>query len=233
MEIIMSFSALGILRPIVNHSWRPAASTAATLMLALLVAGCAQQQDPGFYTGHHDSTMADAELQAQGRSGARAASQIQLGFGETGENKNGQAQQPETALPTTLARPLSEARTFLGTVPCAGPGGGCSANRVTLTFAPSGEWRARTVILGATTAANDIIEQGCWSVSGLQPLRVLLQLKNENTKANLTFVNDNVLRVNTINELEPTLDYHLTRQADVDPIDELGVQTTLQCNTQS
>jgi hypothetical protein len=233
MEIIMSSSALGILRPLVKNSWRPAASTAATLMLALLVAGCAQQREPGFYTGHHDSTLADAELQAQGRTGARAAPQIQLGFGETGEAENGQAQQAGATLPTTLARPLSEARTFLGTVPCAGPAGGCSANRVTLTFAPSGEWRGRTVILGASSPTNDIIEQGCWSVSGLQPLRVLLQLKNENTKANLTFVNDNVLRVNTINEIEPTLDYHLTRQADVDPIDELGTQTTLQCNKQS
>ncbi len=81
----------------------------------------------------------------------------------------------------------------------------------------------------ADTKSNSIVQQGCWSVIGAQPLRILLQLKNDVTKANLTFVNDNMLRINMINDTKPTLDYHLTRQQDIDPIDELAAPAALTC----
>src|SRR5690606_1048712 len=91
------------------------------------------------------------------------------------------------------ARPLAEPKTFLGTVPCLSGDSGCSAQRVTLTLAPSGEWRARTVLLD-NPDAQPLVQQGCWDVIGTQPLRIMLQQKSQASMANLTFVNDNVLR---------------------------------------
>jgi hypothetical protein len=199
-------------------------------LLALVMAGCAQQKPAGYYDTPHDSTESDALNQAQGRTSARAPSQIQLDFGNTQETRKPQATQDQaTETATIKARALTEAKTFLGTVPCLVPNSSCSATRVTLTLAPGGEWRSRTVMLDNTDAKNNTAEQGCWSVIGTKPLRILLQLKNETVKANLTFVNDNVLRVNTFNEIQPALDYHLTRQQDLDPIDELASQPALQC----
>lgn len=211
----------------------PFIKTAGTLVMTILVAGCAQQQTAGYYDTPHDSTYADAQNQAQGRSVARAPSQIQLGFGQTEGKKPAAEQAQAPQAPSGQARPLSEPKTFLGTLPCLSADKGCSATRLTLTLAPGGQWRARTVLLNAPDSKNNIIEQGCWDISGTQPLRILLQLKNENTKANLTFVNDNVLRVNMINNQQPTLDYHLTRQADVDAIDELAGQPAMVCHNPS
>jgi hypothetical protein len=57
----------------------------------------------------------------------------------------------------------------------------------------------------------------------------VLQLKNRNTKANLTFVTDNLLRINSIDSITPNLDYRLTRQADVDAISELNKEPAMQC----
>lgn len=193
------------------------------------MAGCAQQQAAGYYDTPRDSTASDAQYQAQGRSSAHAPSQIQLGFGANQEKIKPQtAQDQATENATIKARALTEAKTFLGTVPCLA-GNACSASRVTLTLAPGGQWRSRTVMLDNPGAKNNIAEQGCWSVIGTQPLRILLQTKSEAVKANLTFVNDNVLRINAINEIQPTLEYRLTRQQDIDPIDELASQPALQC----
>lgn len=200
-------------------------------VLAMVLAGCAQQKTSGYYDTPHDNTMTDAQMQAQGRGVARAPSQIQLDFGNEQEKaKQQQAQQQATEGTAIKARPLAEAKTFLGTVPCLVDASACSASRVTLTLAPAGQWRARTVLLDYPDAKNNIVQQGCWNVIGTQPLRIVLQMSNEATKANLTFVNDNVLRINMINDVRPTLDYHLTRQQDIDPIDEISNQTPLQCD---
>lgn len=201
-------------------------------VLAMVLAGCAQQKTSGYYDTPHDNTMTDAQMQAQGRDVARAPSQIQLGFGNENEKANKQ-QSPQQAAESTAvkARALAEPKTFLGTVPClANAGPACSASRVTLTLAPAGQWRARTVLLDHPDAKNNIVQQGCWNVVGTQPLRIVLQMANEATKANLSFVNDNVLRINMINDIKPTLDYHLTRQQDIDPIDEISSQAPLQCD---
>ncbi|NYT62711.1 hypothetical protein H0A66_10340 [Alcaligenaceae bacterium] len=199
-------------------------------MFALALAGCAQQKTAGYYNTPHDNTESDAQHQAQGRNVARAPSQIQLGFGNEQHNKQAQgapAQAPEEQ--AVRARALSEPKTFLGTVPCLINSNACSATRVTLTMAPGGQWRSRTVALDGPDTKNHLVQQGCWEVIGTQPLRILLQMKNDVIKANLTFVNDNVLRINMINEIKPTLEYHLTRQQDIDPIDELSGQPALQC----
>lgn len=199
-------------------------------VLAVVLSGCAQQKASGYYDTPHDNTMSDAQLQAQGRDGARAPSQIQLGFGN--ERENAKKQDPEqqaAASNAVAARPLTEAKTFLGTVPCLANASGCSASRLTLTLAPEGQWRARTVLLDQPEAQNNIVQQGCWSVVGTQPLRIVLQTDSDAAKANLAFVNDNVLRINMINDIKPMLDYHLTRQQDIDPINEISSQTPLQC----
>src|SRR3546814_10474944 len=66
-----------------------------------------------------DLTEADAQNQAQGRSGARAPSQIQLGFGADQKVDKPQTQQEAASERAVLkARPLAEAKTFLGTIPC-------------------------------------------------------------------------------------------------------------------
>lgn len=200
-------------------------------ILALLLAGCAQQQTPGYYSTAHDSTEADAQAHAQGRAAARAPSQVQLGFGgdRSTQQSPTESAQPEQAT-TIKARALSEPKTFLGTVPCLTGQSGCSATRVTLTLAPGGEWRSRTVFLDKPTAEHNITQLGCWDIVGTSPLRIILQNQNESSVANLTFVNDNVLRINMINDIRPALDYHLTRQADLDGIDEITAKTPLSCN---
>ena len=197
--------------------------------LAVFLAGCAQQRAPHYYDTPRESTETDAQHQAQGRSGARAPAQIQLGFGANQQEKARGAAAAESAGTATVARPLAEPKTYLGTLPCLTGGAACSATRITLTLAPSGEWRARTTYLDRPDAKNNRLEQGCWNVIGTQPLRIVLQTQGEASKANLTFVNDNVLRVNMIDGIEPTLEYRLTRQPDIDGITELAKPAALHC----
>ncbi|GAB2885880.1 copper resistance protein NlpE N-terminal domain-containing protein [Paralcaligenes sp. KSB-10] len=213
-----------------SRKLRPILYALSITVSAVMLAGCAQQRAAGFYDQPRDNTQHDAEAQAQGRAYTRAPSQIQLGFGNTQKpNQGGEASpQAESAVPAST-RPLTEAKTFLGTIPCLADSNACSATRITLTLAPSGEWRARTAFLGGATANKKIVQQGCWEVVGTTPLRIVLQLKNRNTKANLTFVTDNLLRINSIDSITPNLDYRLTRQADVDAISELNKEPAMQC----
>src|SRR3546814_13423067 len=114
------------------------------LVLALLLAGCAQQSMPNYYSTSHDSTEADAQNQAQGRSGARAPSHIQLGFGADQKVDKPQTHQEDASDRAVLkARLLPAAQTFLGHIPCLTGGTTCSAQRLTLTLTPTGEWRSR------------------------------------------------------------------------------------------
>lgn len=198
-------------------------------MLAILASGCAQQQTAGYYSTPQESTETDALNQAQGGHGTRAPSQIQLGFGNTAQKPAATPAEAAQASAIIQARPLKEAKTFLGTVPCLAQDAACQASRLTLTLAPDHQWRARTVLLGASGTNQAIAQQGCWRVVGTQPLRIVLQMAGDATKANLSFVNDNVLRVNLLNEIAPTLDYHLTRQADIDPIDDAPGLHNLDC----
>jgi hypothetical protein len=201
--------------------------------LALLaVAGCAQQATQPSPDAYRDSTQSDARHQAQGRGSAQAAPQLVMGFGENAK----QARQPsseasaETAASAARARPLTEPRTFLGTIPCITTNQACAPSRITLTLAPAGQWRARTVSVdGARAGASPTTQQGCWIVVGTQPLRIALQTTDENSLAMLAFVNDNVLRIVRYQDVTPTLDYSLTRQADIDPIDEIQSQPPLNC----
>ncbi|MFA5520574.1 MAG: hypothetical protein WCY98_02880 [Castellaniella sp.] len=212
-----------------------------SLMLAAgLLGGCASERAPGYYDPPRESTLTDAQQQAVGRRSARAPSQLQLGFGET-EAEKARAER-EAAREATLdaqapagqrheVRELLEARSFLGTVPCVTPNVDCPASRIMLTLAPGGEWRARTTLLGGASVPREpIVQRGCWEVSGEDPLRIVLRTEDGQTRAGFVFVNDHLLRVTRYNDIRPTLDYHLTRQADLDPIDEMAGLPPLQCH---
>ena len=200
------------------------------LALLALVAGCAQpQQSSVHYDSSRENTHLDAETHALGRS-PRVESQLQLGFGNTGSEQARAAQEaPAEGTAAQLPRPLAEARSFLGTVPCP-PGMDCEASRFVVTLAPSGEWRARTTLLVGNQPSHTLVEQGCWQVIGNDPLRIALMHANQDTaKADLTFLNNNMLRVHTLNGVQPMLEHRLTRQADLDPIDELKSRPALSC----
>jgi hypothetical protein len=201
-------------------------------LAAVLLAGCASQRPAGYYDNARDNTQRDAMALAQGPglTQPQTPSQVHLGFGpnqkkpETAEAAREQAAQPD------FVRPLAEPKTFLGTIPCLVNGNACSANRVTLTLAPSGQWRSRTMVLDGPDARRSTAQQGCWQVIGSTPLRILLQLDKGGTKASLTFVNDNLLRIDSIDNIRPNLEYRLTRQADIDGIDELNKAPRPSCN---
>jgi len=210
------------------------ARTPAILLALAIVAGCAQpQQSSALYDTTRENTQIDAESHAMGRS-PRAASQIQLGFGNAGPAEaqvpaSQEARQAGDDSAAALPRPLAEARSFLGTVPCPS-GMACDASRFLVTLAPSGEWRARTTTLVNNQPRHTLTEQGCWNVIGDNPLRIALVHANQDTaKADLTFMNSNTLRVHTLNGVQPMLEHRLTRQADIDPIDELKSRPTLNC----
>lgn len=213
----------------------PLRRMAPALLVLLAMAGCAQTGAPAVESARQNSTLEDAQRQAQGRNAARAPSQVQLGFGqkaadarltaapaaETAPADNATAAEPAQA----PLRELSEPKTFLGTVPC--PGNTCQAARISLTLAPSGHWRARTSVLAPSQSQS--AEQGCWEAVGMQPTRIVLLLGDRTVRATLGFVNDNVLRVHDIHGAKPALEYRLTRQQDIDPIDELKGQRLPAC----
>src|SRR5690606_16797365 len=207
------------------------ASLLGALTLAAIAAGCAQpQQSAALYDSSRENTRLDAENQALGRT-PQAQPQIKLGFGSTGEPPLNaeQAAQQEAEAAQAMPRPLAEARSFLGTVPCP-TGMACEASRFMVTLAPSGEWRSRTTLLVGNQPSQSLTEQGCWNIIGNEPLRIALVHQNRDTaKADLTFVNDNMLRVHAINGVQPMLEHRLTRQADLDPIDELKDRPALNC----
>lgn len=208
------------------------------LAMALLAA-CASDYDTSRYHTSRENTQADAHRQAQGKRGALAPSQLQFGFGESERKRADQAepaadsQAQGEALPTEESgavppKPLRQPQTFLGTMPCLTADRDCPASRVTLTFAPEGEWRARSVMLGHSSQ-QPLVQQGCWEVVHREPLRVILRTVNDNSRAAFDFINDGLLRLHRFNDVSPRLDYHLTRQPDLDPIDELANEPALNC----
>lgn len=204
-------------------------------MLAMLavLAACAQPQESALrYDTTRENTQRDAQNQAIG-DGPRAPSQIQLGFGDTSPvdatPQSGNAAETQTPSPSAIPRPLAEARSFLGTVPCPA-GMACDAARFVVTLAPSGEWRSRTLLLVGDQSGQTLLDQGCWDAIGTEPLRIALLQPNRSTAmADLSFVNGNTLRVSMLNGTQPMLEHRLTRQADLDPIDELKDRPTLTC----
>src|SRR5690554_252213 len=74
--------------------FRTTAGISLVIGMAFL-AGCAQQKTAGYYDTPHESTLADAQKQAQGQRGSRAPSQLQFGFGETETSRTAQQAQAQ------------------------------------------------------------------------------------------------------------------------------------------
>jgi hypothetical protein len=125
---------------------------------------------------------------------------------------------------------LPQAETFVGTVPCMSQSDQCDAQRITLTLGPNGRWRSRsTYLANQGQAPAPQAEQGCWNVVGDRPAHLLLLDPQGNPHAELVASANNVLSIKTILGRAPTLNYTLTRQPDLDSIDELSKQPLPNC----
>ena len=229
----------------------------AALSLTVLLGGCAQmqqqRQQPGYYKPPPASSTTDAIAQAEAPYGTqtmRAPNQIQIGL------KGGDAapsQMPASGAATLKAIPTGatsgavtgaaagasdglqasifpEPLTFAGTLPCFHPEMKCSAQRITLTLAPNGRWRARAAYLEqANQSGTALADQGCWRVIPQAVPRIVLLNLSGNVRAELALTATNVLRLVSMNGESPNLVYTLTRQPDLDPIDELNKATPPTC----
>jgi len=218
--------------------------------LPVLIAGCAQMQQPGYYNPPAASSTTDAIEQAESSYGSqtlRAPSQIQIGFkgqggdaapvkgtsvsanqtgltGQAGQSVTGAASGAAASANDSLQSTLfPEPLTFAGTLPCFHPEMKCSAQRISITLAPNGRWRARATYLEQTTQSGAALtDQGCWRVIPQAVPRIVLLNPAGNVRAELAHTSSNVLRLVSINGDSPNLTYTLTRQPDLDPINELN-----------
>ena len=244
------------------------------LALAILapLAGCAQQQSPGYYDLPPASTVTDAQSMGTGaayRPVVRAPAQLQIDLkaptptdqqkaaqdraraqqagrvAESGDAvavaaapSGSQAGASPNAAPASVtpvnpanSRLVPKAQTYVGTLPCFAAGMNCEAQRITLTLAPNGRWRGRSAYLdSAKRSEQPIAEQGCWDATDEKPPRVFLTGADGNARAEFVLAANNVLRLRSANGVTPNLNYTLTRQPDLDPIDELAKQAPPKCS---
>ncbi len=132
--------------------------------------------------------------------------------------------------PSAQAMLMPEPQTFAGTLPCFHREMQCTAQRVTLTLAPNGRWRARSTYLEQNIqSGKPLTSQGCWkTVATRQPVIILLDMKG-NVQAEMVMTSSNVLRLRTVDGQAPNLTYNITRQPDLDPIDELNKSPAPSC----
>ncbi|WP_313067338.1 hypothetical protein [Achromobacter animicus] len=125
---------------------------------------------------------------------------------------------------------VPQPQTYMGTLPCFSPAMQCTAQRVTLTLAPNGRWRGRTAYLDNDPKKGPpVSEQGCWDATEERPPRVILMDGQGNVRVEFVVAANNVLRVRSIGGQTPNLNYNLTRQPDLDPIDELASAAAPKC----
>ncbi len=218
--------------PLSAHAIRRSYRLALVPALLILLGACAQQREAGYYQPAPAGTASDALHRAQGGTEVIAPSQIKLGFGaDTQDKPETQAQDAAAtgapAAPTPAPAPLAATHTYLGTVPCV-DGMQCPATRMTLTLAPDGQWRARSVTLDASQTVT--ARMGCWHITNDAPLRIMLQADGQ-TIGQLAFASNSILRVLSFGGQRPMLDYTLTRQADIDPINELSSRPAQDCRS--
>jgi hypothetical protein len=223
----------------------PALAVCATVLI-----GCAQTSTPGYYNPPKASTTQDAIEYAEGartRQMTQAPSQIQISLRgqQASAQATGMESTPEKLTPagqaalqkadvevTAQSRLIPVPETFQGTLPCFNRDMQCVAQRITLTLAPNGRWRARASYLDATDKASGkpLANQGCWRVVQTLPAGLILLDEKRNVRAELVMVANNVLRVKTIDGQSPNLTYTLNRQPDIDPIAELDSSPAPACN---
>ena len=135
-------------------------------------------------------------------------------------------------VPSVQSQLIPEAQTFTGTVPCFHSEMRCTAQRITLTLAPNGRWRARAAYLERTNADGGTqIEQGCWRAVMMAQPRIVILTSQGNVRADLSIISaGNALQLGSINGQVPNLVYTLSRQPDMDPIDELNGRPAPSCS---
>lgn len=202
-----------------QYALRPL-TIAALMTAAFFTAGCASNNPPS-ESSLRSSTLNDAQEHARGgRDRNHTPSQWAFGFGDKkGANTNGIA--------SGQVRELLETRTFLGTIACPPANDTCEPVRLVTTMSPDGVWRMRAALIGQND--TPAVSQGCWHQIGDNPTRILLQTQNDTVFADLSFMHDQQLRVNVFNYVRPTLETHLSRQPEVDPISELENQIGPEC----
>ena len=132
--------------------------------------------------------------------------------------------------PSAAAQPRAATADLHGYAACFSPAMQCTAQRVTLTLAPNGRWRGRVAYLESDAKQGaPVVEQGCWDATDERPSRVILLDGKGNVRAEFAAAANNVLRVRSIAGQTPNLNYNLTRQPDLDPIDELAKAAAPQC----
>ena len=208
--------------------------------LAVGLTGCAQMQQAGYYNPPPASTTTDAIAQGDGiynNQTLRAPSQIQIGLQQPGtanvvaaaaaDTTSSAAAAPTESLQATL---IPEPQSFAGTLPCFHPEMKCSAQRVTITLAPNGRWRARAAYLEQNSKNSTVqTDQGCWRASAQAVPRVVLLNSQGNVRAELAMTSGDVLRLVSMNGSAANLTYNLSRQPDLDSIDELKGKPAPNC----
>lgn len=207
-------------------------------LLAVGLAGCAQMQQAGYYNPPPASTTTDAIAQGDGiynNQTLRAPSQIQIGLQQpsaantvvAADTTPSAAAAPTESVQATL---IPEPQSFAGTLPCFHPEMKCSAQRVTITLAPNGRWRARATYLEQNSKNSNVqTEQGCWRASAQAVPRVVLLNGQGNVRAELAMTSGDVLRLISMNGSAANLTYNLARQPDLDSIDELKGKPAPNC----
>lgn len=138
---------------------------------------------------------------------------------------------PAPTVGQAASKLVPQPQTYMGTLPCFAAGLNCEAQRITLTLAPNGRWRGRSAYLeDSSHKEKAVAEQGCWDSTDEKPPRVFLTGADGNSRAEFVVSANNVLRLRALAGVSPNLNYTLTRQPDLDPIDELAKQTPPKCN---
>lgn len=187
------------------------------------VAGNPVGANPTAGTPAGDAQTGAADAPVRGQATTASAVQDRPGATATGGATGTAAANP------ALAGFAPQAQTYAGTLPCLAPGMNCSGQRMVLTLAPNGRWRARLAFLDATGApGKPVVEQGCWDATTARPIRVLLTDRQGNTRADFESIN-NALIIRSMDGQTPNLNYSLTRQPDLDAIDELSSSAAPNC----
>ncbi|MDT4830270.1 hypothetical protein FQZ97_637290 [compost metagenome] len=169
--------------------------------------------------------------QQQAAAGAQTTEDGQAVPEDTSGGGSASAAAAPAPAPNAAAHSLvPQPQTYMGTLPCFSPAMQCTAQRVTLTLAPNGRWRGRTAYLEDDPKKGPpVAEQGCWDATDERPPRVILMDGQGNVRVEFLVAANNVLRVRSIGGQTPNLNYNLTRQPDLDPIDELAKANTPKC----
>ena len=145
----------------------------------------------------------------------------------TADTASNAAAAPTESLQAAL---IPEPQSFAGTLPCFHPEMKCSAQRVTITLAPNGRWRARAAYLEQNGKNSTVqTDQGCWRASSQAVPRVVLLNSQGNVRAELAMTSGDVLRLISLNGSTANLTYNLSRQPDLDSIDELKGKPAPNC----